>query len=204
MSDMDDQIQVEDTTTNEGVEDTSASVDTPDEGNSFEPITSQEEFDKRLGKRLGQERAKYADYDDLKAAAARVKELEEAIAERDKAALTDEERSKVERDEQESKIRAEMETLTRDNASLLRENVALAKGLPAKWASRLAGETREELEADANELLESLPKPAAPPKSQKPTEDLKGGGKAGDVDTEPTADEVVAKLGDITGTYITT
>lgn len=38
----------------------------------FEPITSQEEFDKRLAARLQRERAKFSDYDDLKSRAASI------------------------------------------------------------------------------------------------------------------------------------
>lgn len=47
---------------------------------TFDPITSQEDLDKIVGARLAREREKYADYDDLKAAAAAGAE---AIAERD-------------------------------------------------------------------------------------------------------------------------
>lgn len=36
------------------------------EGDGFKPITSKEEFEKILGKRLHRERAKFADYEDLK------------------------------------------------------------------------------------------------------------------------------------------
>jgi hypothetical protein len=43
---------------------------------------------------------------------------------------------------------------------------ALEAGLPAAFASRLQGETPEELEADAKSLLEALPK--AEPKNQPP------------------------------------
>lgn len=39
-----------------------------DDPPAFEPITSQEELDRRLGARLAREREKFADYDDLKAA----------------------------------------------------------------------------------------------------------------------------------------
>lgn len=68
-------------------------------GEQFAPITSQDEFDKRLSARLERERAKYADYDDMKkqladienanksevqkatdAADAKAKELGEAVA----------------------------------------------------------------------------------------------------------------------------
>ncbi len=41
---------------------------------TFEPIISQEDFDRRLGERLSRERSKYADYDDLKDKAAKYDE----------------------------------------------------------------------------------------------------------------------------------
>lgn len=44
----------------------------------FTPITSQEEFEQRLGKRLGRERAKYAGFDDFKAKAEQFDTLEAA------------------------------------------------------------------------------------------------------------------------------
>ena len=40
--------------------------DNSGEGDGFKPITSQDEFERILGKRLQRERAKFADYDDLK------------------------------------------------------------------------------------------------------------------------------------------
>lgn len=39
---------------------------------------------------------------------------------------------------------------------LLRFEVAAAKGLPPKWAPRLSGSTKEELEKDADELLKEV------------------------------------------------
>ena len=41
-------------------------------------------------------------------------------------------------------------------AKLLRYEVAAKKKLPAEWAARLQGATAEELEADADQLLEAL------------------------------------------------
>src|SRR5699024_506029 len=51
---------------------------TPDAGGEFEPITSQEELDRRIAKRLERERNKYSDYDELQAKAAQFDELQEA------------------------------------------------------------------------------------------------------------------------------
>lgn len=67
--------------------------------------------------------------------------------------------------------------------NLIRENVALGAGLTADQAKRLVGESREELEADAAELVTTLGiKPDADPIPGKPTEKLPRGG--GDPDTE--------------------
>lgn len=57
-----------------------------DEPPKFEPITSQDDLDKRLGERLARERAKFADYDDLKKKA---DEHDKAI----EAARTDQEKA---------------------------------------------------------------------------------------------------------------
>ena len=51
---------------------------------------------------------------------------------------------------------------------LLRYEVAAAKGISHAMAARLQGETREELEADAEELLKELPAPTAPKPSETP------------------------------------
>lgn len=70
------------------------SAGSPDASDAFTPVTTQEEFDRRLGERLSRERARYADYDDLKAKAAKFDEadaatkselqkLQDAVGERD-------------------------------------------------------------------------------------------------------------------------
>ena len=63
-------------------------------------------------------------------------------------------------------------------AKILRLEVAGEKGLTPAQARRLVGTTKEELEADADELLASFGQPQAPkatPPTQKPTEALRGG-----------------------------
>ena len=66
----------------------------PEEDPEFQPITSQEDLDRRIGDRLARERAKFGDYDDLKAKAAKYDEadaasktelqkLQDAVTERD-------------------------------------------------------------------------------------------------------------------------
>ncbi len=54
-------------------------------------------------------------------------------------------------------------TLETEVSTLVRENVALKAGLPADFAKRLSGSTREELEADAVELAKQFKTDARPP-----------------------------------------
>jgi hypothetical protein len=106
------------------------------EGKEFEAITSQEDLDRILTQRLARERSKYADYNDLKARAAKLAELEEA----QKTA----EQKAAERLEAAERKAAELE------AKATRAEVAAETGVPA---GLLAGATREELEASAAALL---------------------------------------------------
>lgn len=66
---------------------------------------------------------------------------------------------------------------------LLRLRVGLAKGLTEAQAKRLVGSTKEELEADADDLLASFNGGVSPTRT-KPTERLRGGGEP-DQDPEP-------------------
>lgn len=92
---------------------------------------TQADVDRIVRERVQRERAKYADYDDLKTKAEGAKTLEDRVAE-------------IERQAKDSEARA------------LRAEVANAKGLTASQAKRLVGSTREELEADADELLKDI------------------------------------------------
>ena len=107
----------------------------PAEPGSPEQTFTQADVDRIVADRLKREReatrAKYADYDDLKAKAAGATSLEERVAD-------------IERQARESEQRA------------LRAEIANAKGLTPSQAKRLVGATREELEADADELLADI------------------------------------------------
>lgn len=92
---------------------------------------TQADVDRIVSERIQRERAKFADYDDLKTKAAGATTLEERVAEIEKAA----------RDSEQRAIRAE---------------IANAKGLTPSQAKRLVGATREELEADADELIKDI------------------------------------------------
>lgn len=83
------------------------------------------------------------------------------------------------------KITAAEKRASDAEARAMRLEVAAAKGLTPAQAKRLVGATQEELEADADEILEAFPTKdgATPPPSRKPSTDLKGG-------TDPTEDAV--------------
>lgn len=129
----------------------SATTQSPPSGAGFTPITSQAEFDRRLGEQIAQERAKFADYDELKAKAAKFDEVTEQSKTEQQKTLERAEQAERERDA----LRLEM----------LKHQAAVQVGLPAHLAGRLNGKNFEELVADAKSLAELLaPKPPAGPR----------------------------------------
>jgi len=114
----------------------------PAGSDEFKPITSQEDLNRLIGERIGKVKSQYADYDDLKAKAAKFDEADQA----NKSDL----QKAIERAE-----KAEG-ALTPTQTQVARLEVALAKGLTATQAKRLVGSTKEELEKDADELLADL------------------------------------------------
>ena len=88
-----------------------------------------------------------------------------------------------------SKLAELEERANKADARALRAEVAQAKGLTAAQAKRLQGSSKEEMEADADELLEAFPSKASegegenktrPGAPRKPAENLKGGGDPSD------------------------
>lgn len=151
---------------------------------------TQEEVDRIVGDRLKRETAKYSDYDEAKAKAAKADAADEK-AKTENQKLLDRidaaERKALDAERRSGEVEAEA----------LRFRVAAAKGLNPAQAKRLSGTTQEELEADADELLETF-KPAKADddgdrRSQsggpmrRPTENLRGGGAPDDrpVETNP-------------------
>lgn len=49
-----------------------------EQGSGFDPITSQDQLDSIISKRVERERAKFSDYDELKAKAAQLQQIEDA------------------------------------------------------------------------------------------------------------------------------
>lgn len=122
-------------------ESTTAEVETTEtEETNDSEVTSQAKDPDAVEKALRSERAKAREADKrAKAAEAKAKEYED----RDKSAQekADQRAAEAEKAAQEA------------TQKLLRLEVAAEKQLPAKLAARLSGDTREELEADADELL---------------------------------------------------
>lgn len=160
----------------------------PDEpsDNGFKPITSQDEFNRLIGKRIGDVESRYKDYDSLKAKAEKFDEAE-------RAKLSDIEQRDAAIEDLKTKLAELQGEVEKRDYEALRTKVATDKGLSPALASRLTGKTQEELEADADSLLELMPKaplPGATPKST-PT----GGGKpATDPDDAAIDSDLVAKL----------
>lgn len=118
---------------------------------------SQDELNSIIESRLARERKRYEGFDEYKAKAQKFDQAQDA----DKTEV----QRAIERAE---KAEADLTAL---QSSSLRSEVALAKGLTPTQAKRLVGTTREELEADADELLTDLgeQKPAGPRAPQQKT-----------------------------------
>ena len=106
------------------------------EAQGFKAPASQEELDRIVQKRIDRERSKFSDYDELKAKAARLSELEEA--------------SKSELQKAQERAEAAEKALAEATATAVRAEVSAAKGVPV---ALLSGDTREALEASADALL---------------------------------------------------
>ena len=104
---------------------------------TFNPINTQEEFDAAIRERLNRERQKYADYDTLK------EQVGTLTTERDTY--------KQQVDERDAKIR-------KYETDSVKTRIAADKGLPASMASRLNGETEEEIAQDADNLAQIFQK----------------------------------------------
>ena len=100
---------------------------------TFNPITTQEEFDAAIKTRLERERNKYADYDDLKTQVGTL--------------TTERDTYKQQVEERDAKIR-------KYETDSVKTRIAQEKGLPAGMASRLSGETEEDIAQDADNLAQ--------------------------------------------------
>ncbi len=118
------------------------------EGKGFAPITTQEDFDKAFNRifaeKIGKERDKYRDYDDLKAKASKLDELEES------------QKSEIEKlRERAEKAEKEKQALeAQHQITTWKQEISQKHGVDARV---LHGSTEEEIEASAKLHLEIYP-----------------------------------------------
>ena len=117
-------------------EKTDSTTVTEETNEQFEPIVSQEALDKIIQARIARERAKFADYDELKAKAEKLAEFEES--------------QKTEAQKAQERLEAAEKRAAELELKATRAEVAAAKGVPAEL---LTGSTQEELEASADALI---------------------------------------------------
>lgn len=128
-----------------------ATVTTQDQnGESQDRTFTQDELNAIVGKRLAEEKSKFADYEDLKAKASKLDELEEANkSELQKAT------------ERANSLEAELNELKKANeVRAMREKVANETGIPTNL---LTGSTEEECKAQA-EAIKAYATPNGYPK----------------------------------------
>ena len=111
-------------------------TETTESESQFKSPATQEELDRIIQARVARVSSKYADYEELQKAASRLKEIEEA--------------NKSESEKAQARAEAAERRASELELQVLRADVASEKGVPAKL---LAGSTREELEAAADELI---------------------------------------------------
>lgn len=128
-----------------------ADDDTGTAGSTTTTFT-QADVDRIVRERLARERDRFKDYDDLKAKA--------GDADKNKSAL----------DKLLEKVSGLEDRASKAEAAALRADIAQAKGLTPAQAKRLHGSTRDELEADADELRSMF----------KPKDSDDSGGNAGE------------------------
>ena len=111
---------------------------------------TQEELNAIVGKRLAEEKSKFADYEDLKAKASKFDEMEEANkSELQKAT------------ERANALETELKAMKNaEEVRLMRENVAKETGIPSNL---LTGSTEEECKAQA-EAIKTYAQPSGYPK----------------------------------------
>ena len=136
----------------------------------FTPITTQEEFDKAIQKRLAQKEREMTENFKEYMSPSDVKELR---AECDRKIKEAQDAVKVIEDKLKSKDATVGELTKRAEAaenSLLKSQIAYEHKLPLPLAERLVGSNKDELEKDAESLAEFVKQPNTPPlRSTDPT-----------------------------------
>lgn len=129
--------------------------------NTFKPIETQEALDAIIKDRLGRERKKGTE-----ATAELQQRLDASIAENE--ALKAESAKSQKIAQENAELKAKVKKYETDS---VKTRVSLEMGIPAELATRLMGETEEEIKADAEIFVKSLPKPTrtAPQRSTERT-----------------------------------
>ena len=128
----------------ENASDTAGAGENNDQGNGFKAPATQADLDRIVGDRLARERAKFADYDDLKVKAGQAETFQSRIGELE--TLNGDLTTKIQGFES-----------AKERAGIVAD-IAKATGVPA---DALRGDTAEELQAHAD-ALKALFKPSAP------------------------------------------
>lgn len=115
-----------------------------EEAKEFIPITTQEEFNSRVGERLQRERSKYADYNELKNKVSEMSDYEDL-------------KTKVTQYETDlSDLRTQLETANTRIQSYeshsVKQRIAQEFGIPMEMADRLTGDDEDALRKDAEKL----------------------------------------------------
>lgn len=117
----------------------------------FKEIKTQEEFDNAIKERLERERAKFGDYEDLKKKnqeySTQIESLNKQISE-SASKYKDTDKTIAELN---SRIKAY-------ESDSVKTRIALQKGLPYEFASRLQGETEEDILKDAESIASFIGK----------------------------------------------
>lgn len=151
-----------------------------DDSKSDDKTFTQADIDRIVADRLKREQAKYSNHDELAAKAAKFDELEE--------------KSKTEAQKLADTNRLLDERVKKAELEACRMRIAIRKGLTEAQVKRLLGTTEEELEADADELLEAF-KTATPepPAGGRPKERLRPGAVS-DAEPDPDPEKTIAAI----------
>lgn len=170
----------DDTQTPDGARpDTGKPQEPGDQTGDYTPPASQQELDRIIQDRLARERSKYADYDALKADAAKYRKAEEA--------------SKTELQKALDRATAAETALAANEAETLRLTVASEYGISGDYLDLLSGNDRAELESKAEKVAALITKDTgSQPPGPGPYVPTEGTGKPGSLQT--TADKFAAAV----------
>lgn len=132
---------------------------------AFTPINTEEEFTAAIQERLTRERAKFADYDDLKDRAQKYDDLIaqkwEEKAKSYEADLAKAQQAKADADEARTKEKTRAD---KAEQALTRYKVAAKHKLPSDLADRIKGDTEADMDKDAETLAKYLGTATTPPR----------------------------------------